>query len=100
MTTTIHTGTQEWAVQNINGRTYITTTARGVVYTISQSKWSWEVATARTSLRNGIGGCTHHRSAAEVAASRKALRNLPVVLDVIADDIAARLDAIAAQVSD
>ena len=87
MATTIYTGTQECAVHNINGRTYITTTARGVVYTISQSKWSWEVATARTSLRNGIGGCTHHRSAAEVAASRKALRTLPVVLDVIAADV-------------
>lgn len=94
-TQTIHTGTQAWTVEYIEGRTYITTTVRGVVYTISQGKWGWEVCTARKSLGNVMGGCTHHRDAFEVAGSRKALRDLPAVLDAIADGIAAQLDALA-----
>lgn len=90
----IQTGTQTWTVEELDGRTYITTTQRGIVYTVTQDRWGWTVATTRKALGNVMGGCTRHRSAAEVAASRKALRDLPLVLDVIADGIEERINAL------
>ena len=94
---TIITGKQAWSVEELDGQTYITTTARGVVYTATQDRWGWTVMTCRKALGNSFGGCTHHRTAQAVAESRKALRDLPLVLEQIADDIAGQLDALAAR---
>jgi hypothetical protein len=97
MSQQINTGTQAWTVEEVEGQTYITTTVRGVVYTVTQGRWGWEVASCRKALGNAMGGVTRHRSADEVAASRKALRDLPAVLDVIADGIGEQIDALAAR---
>ena len=94
---TIITGKQAWTIEHLEGTTYVSTTARGVVYTICQTRWSWTVGTCRLSLRGSMGGCSHHSSAADVAQSRKALRDFPLVLDAIADGIQSQLDALTAR---
>jgi hypothetical protein len=66
-------GCQVYEVEEVEGRQYVSTTARGVAYTMSKAGEEWHVYTRRLALgRWNMGGFKRFDSLAAVATGCKA----------------------------